>query len=75
MYAVEFETQIKGKYIELPFALPTEKNINVRVILMTQQNIENVVAPKKNALNKLTTFKKGKKVTEFCREDAYSDEI
>ena len=33
MYAIEFETKGKGRYIELPFTLSTKKTINVRVIL------------------------------------------
>lgn len=75
MYAVEFETQGQGKYIELPFNLPKEKKINVRVILMTEQNIENIIAREKLSLNSLTTFNKGKKIAEFHREDAYFDEF
>ncbi len=75
MYAVEFETQGRGKYIELPFTLPEKKAINVRVILMSEQNIEDTSAAKRSSIKKLTTFSKGKKIMEFCREDAYRDEI
>ncbi len=74
MYAIEFETQGRGKYIELPFALPEKKAINFRVILMSEQQIENT-ATKRGNLSQLTTFSKGKKRMEFCREDAYRDEI
>ncbi|MEI6746856.1 MAG: hypothetical protein WCL34_12910 [Methylococcaceae bacterium] len=75
MYAVEFETQGRGRYIELPFALPTKKTINVRVILMSEQKIEDTAVSKRSSLKKLTTFSKGKKIMEFCREDAYRDGI
>ena len=75
MYAVEFETQGRGRYIKLPFALPTKKTINVRVILMSEQKIEDTTVSKRSNFNQLTTFSKGKKITEFCREDAYRDEI
>jgi hypothetical protein len=75
MYTIEFETQGKGRYLELPFTLPAGKNINVRVILITEQNIEALAAPKKYGLTKLTTFKKGRKITDFVRNDAYYDEI
>jgi hypothetical protein len=75
MYAIEFETQGRGKYIELPFALPEKKAINFRVILMSEQQIENTATTKRANLNQLTTFSKGKKIMEFCREDAYRDGI
>jgi hypothetical protein len=75
MYAIEFETKGKGRYIELPFTLSTKKTINVRVILMSEQKIEDTTASKRSSLKKLTTFSKGKKIMEFCREDAYRDEI
>jgi|GEM_PF-4924376 len=75
MYAVEFEIQGRGKYIELPFALPEKKAINVRVILMSEQQIENTTITSRRNLSQLTTFSKGKKIMEFCREDAYRDEI
>ena len=42
MYAIEFETKGKGRYIELPFTLSTKKSINVRVILMSEQKIRPV---------------------------------
>ena len=42
MYAIEFETKEKGRYIELPFTLSTKKTINVRVILMSEQKIRPV---------------------------------
>ena len=74
MYAVEFETQGSGKYIELPFFLP-EKAINVRVILMSEQQIGNITTKKRNHLSQLTTFSKGNKKMVFCREDAYYDGI
>lgn len=67
MYAIEFETQGKGKFLELPFALPEDKSINVRVILITEQNIEAVAESKKLNLAKLTTFKTGRKMREFDR--------
>ena len=75
MYAVEFETQGRGKYIELPFTLPEKKAINVRVILMSEQRIENITITKRRNFSQLTTFSKGKKIMDFCRADAYCDEI
>lgn len=75
MYAIEFETQGKGKYIELPFTLPEKKVINLRVILMSEQKIEDIAVQKRGSLSQLTTFSKGKKILDFCREDAYRDEI
>ncbi len=75
MYAVEFETQNKGKYIELPFILPEKEPINIRVILISEQPIENKITTKRGNLSQLTKFSKGKKIMEFCREDAYYNEI
>ncbi len=59
MYFVEFETQGRGKYIKLPFALSEKKALNIRVILMSEQQIENEVKTKRGNLNQLTTFSKG----------------
>jgi hypothetical protein len=70
MYAVEFETKGKGRYIELPFNL-SKKTIDIHVILMSEQKIEETSTPKRSSFSQLTTFSKGKKITDFCREDAY----
>lgn len=42
---------------------------------MSEQKIEDIAVQKRGSLSQLTTFSKGKKILDFCREDAYRDEI
>jgi hypothetical protein len=67
MYAIEFETKTDGKYIKLPFEIEANHDTKIKVLLLSSKNLQK----KKSKRLNLTTFKKGKKIADFNREDAY----
>ena len=40
MYALEFEAKNSGSYIKLPLDIPTDKSFDMKVIIISSQNIE-----------------------------------
>ena len=70
MYAIEFETKNDENFIKLPFNIPNEKQIDMKVTLLTSYNLENI--EKNYSQKNLTTFKKGYKLKDFQRVDAYN---
>ena len=60
MYAIEFETKNDENFIKLPFNIPNEKQIEMKVTLLTSYNLGKI--EKDYRTKNLTTFKKGYKI-------------
>ncbi len=74
MYAIEFTAKPKGRYLELPFDFPDHFMSELKVIVMSTENIEpSVMAQKTKDL--LHSYPKGKKKQDFDRDDAYDTVI
>lgn len=48
MYAIEFKTTNIGSYIKLPLEIPTDKTFDIKVIVISSQNIEELEQTSQN---------------------------
>lgn len=71
MYAVEFTAKPNGRYLELPFNLPDNLVSELKVIIMSKENILGSDLVTDNTKDLFRSYPKGKKKQDFDRDDAY----